>query len=85
MGQFYLESRVISGYALGDPKSTTSREANARFGTGRDFANNIAPDFSGEKRSFHYSAFVIPDLYTKARRIALQLTCGFWQTVFSPG
>jgi hypothetical protein len=76
-GQFYVDSRVISGYTFGEPKSTTSREANARFGIRRDFANNIALDFFGEKRSFHYAAFDIPDLYTKARRIALELTYKF--------
>ena len=76
-GQFYVDSRVISGYTFGEPKSTTSREANARFGIRRDFSNNIALDFFGEKRSFHYAAFDIPDLYTKARRIALELTYKF--------
>ena len=76
-GQFYVDSRVVSGYTFGEPKSTTSREANARFGIRRDFANNIALDFFGEKRSFHYAAFDIPDLYTKARRIALELTYKF--------
>jgi len=76
-GQFYIDSRVVSGYTFGEPKSTTSREANARFGIRRDFANNLALDFFGEKRSFHYAAFDIPDLYTKARRIALELTYKF--------
>ena len=76
-GQFYVDSRVISGYTFGEPKSTTSREANARFGLRRDFGDNLALDFFGEKRSFHYAAFDIPDLYTKARRIALELTYKF--------
>lgn len=76
-GQFYIDSRVVSGFTFGEPKSTTSREANARFGIRRDFSNNIALDFFGEKRSFHFSAFDIPDLYTKARRIALELTYKF--------
>jgi hypothetical protein len=76
-GQFYVDSRVISGYTFGEPKSTASREANARFGIRRDFANNLALDFFGEKRSFHYAAFDIPDLYTKVRRIALELTYKF--------
>jgi len=73
-GQFYVDSRIISGYTFGEPKSTTSREANARFGIRRDFGDKLALDFFGEKRSFHYAAFDIPDLYTKARRIALELT-----------
>jgi hypothetical protein len=76
-GQFYIDYRTVSGYTLGEPKSTTSREGNARFGIRRDFANNLALDFFGEKRSFHYGAFDIPDLYTKARRIALELTYKF--------
>jgi hypothetical protein len=76
-GQFYVDSRVISGYTFGEPKSTTSREANARFGLRRDFGDNLALNFFGEKRSFHYAAFDIPDLYTKARRIALELTYKF--------
>jgi len=76
-GQFYIDSRVISGYTFGEPKQTLSREANARFGIRRDFANNLALDFFGEKRSFHFAAFDIPDLYTKARRIALELTYKF--------
>jgi len=76
-GQFYIDSRVVSGYTFGEPKSTTSREANARFGIRKDFANNLALDIFGEKRSFHYAAFDIPDLYTKARRIALELTYKF--------
>jgi hypothetical protein len=76
-GQFYIDSRVITGFTFGEPKSTTSREANARFGIRKDFANNIALDFFGEKRSFHYAAFDIPDLYTKARRLALELTYKF--------
>ena len=76
-GQFYVDSRVIDGYTFGEPKSTKSREANARFGIRRDFGDNLALDFFGEKRSFHYAAFDIPDLYTKARRIALELTYKF--------
>jgi hypothetical protein len=76
-GQFYVDSRVISGYTFGEPKQTLSREANARFGIRRDFGDNLALDFFGEKRSFHFSAFDIPDLYTKARRIALELTYKF--------
>lgn len=76
-GQFYVDSRVISGYTFGEPKSTISREANARFGIRRDFGHNLALDFFGEKRSFHFAAFDIPDLYTKARRIALELTYKF--------
>ncbi len=76
-GQFYIDTRVVSGYTFGEPKSTTSREANARFGIRKDFSNNLAPDIFGEKRSFHYAAFDIPDLYTKARRIALELTYNF--------
>lgn len=76
-GQFYIDSRVISGYTFGEPKQTLSREANARFGIRRDFSDNIALDFFGEKRSFHFAAFDIPDLYTKARRIALELTYKF--------
>ncbi|NNL07411.1 MAG: hypothetical protein HKO86_06780 [Gammaproteobacteria bacterium] len=76
-GQFYVDSRVVSGYTFGEPKSTTSREANARFGIRRDFGDNLALDFFGEKRSFHYAAFDIPDIYTKARRIALEVTYKF--------
>ena len=76
-GQFYIDSRVIDGYTFGEPKSTKSREANARFGVRRDFGDNLALDFFGEKRSFHFAAFDIPDLYTKARRIALELTYKF--------
>jgi hypothetical protein len=76
-GQFYIDYRTVSGYTLGEPKSTTSREGNARFGIRRDFSNKLALDFFGEKRSFHYGAFDIPDLYTKARRIALEATYKF--------
>jgi len=76
-GQFYVDARAITGYTFGEPKSTTSREANARFGIRRDFGKQLALDFFGEKRSFHYAAFDIPDLYTKARRIALELTYKF--------
>jgi hypothetical protein len=76
-GQFYVDARVVSGFTFGEPKSTTAREANARFGIRRDFANNLALDFFGEKRSFHYAAFDIPDSYNKARRIALELTYKF--------
>jgi hypothetical protein len=76
-GQFYVDSRVVSGYTFGEPKSTTSREANARFGIRRDFANNLALDIFGEKRSFHFAAFDIPDSYNKARRIAVELTYKF--------
>ena len=76
-GQFYIDSRVVSGYTFGEPKSTTSREARARFGIRRDFSDSIALDFFGEKRSFHYAAFDIPDQYNKARRIALELTYKF--------
>ena len=76
-GQFYIDSRVVSGYTFGEPKSTTSREALARFGIRKDFSNNLALDFFGEKRSFHFAAFDIPDLYNKARRIALELTYKF--------
>jgi hypothetical protein len=76
-GQFYIDYRTVSGYTLGEPKSTTSREGNARFGIRRDFGDNLALDFFGEKRSFHYGAFDIPDLYTKARRIALEVTYKF--------
>ena len=76
-GQFYIDARVVDGYTFGEPKQTKSREANARFGIRRDFGDNFALDFFGEKRSFHYAAFDIPDLYTKARRIALEATYKF--------
>ena len=76
-GQFYVDSRVNAGYTFGEPKSTTSREANARFGIRRDFSNNLALDIFGEKRSFHYAAFDIPDSYNKARRLAVELTYKF--------
>jgi hypothetical protein len=76
-GQFYIDYRTVTGYTLGEPKSTTSREGNARFGIRRDFGDNLALDFFGEKRSFHYAAFDIPDLYIKARRIALEATYKF--------
>lgn len=76
-GQFYIDSRVVSGYTFGEPRQTLSREANARFGIRKDFTDKLALDFFGEKRSFHFSAFDIPDLYTKARRIALELTYKF--------
>lgn len=76
-GQFYIDSRVVSGYTFGEPKQTLSREANARFGIRKDFANNLAVDFFGEKRSFHFAGFDIPDIYNKARRIALELTYQF--------
>ncbi len=76
-GQFYVDSRVMSGYTFGEPKQTLSREASARFGIRKDFANNLAVDFFGEKRSFHFAGFDIPDTYNKARRIALELTYTF--------
>jgi len=76
-GQFYIDSRVVDGYTFGEPKSTKSREADVRFGIRRDFGENLALDFFGEKRSFHFAAFDIPDLYTKARRIALEATYKF--------
>jgi hypothetical protein len=77
IGQFYIDSRVVSGYTFGEPKQTLSREANARFGYRKDFANNIALDVFGEKRSFHFAAFDIPDQYNKARRIAVEASYKF--------
>lgn len=76
-GQFYIDSRVVSGYTFGEPKQTMSREASARFGLRRDFGDKLALDFYGEKRSFHFTGFDIPDTYNKARRIALEATYKF--------
>lgn len=83
-GRSYIDARATTGYTFGEPKSTTSREANDRFDIRRDFGKQLALDFFGEKCSFHYAAFDIPDLYTKARRIAVELAYRFQAVKYCP-
>ena len=77
IGMFYIDSRVVAGYTFGEPKSTTSREANARFGYSKTFNQQLTLNIFGEKRSYHFAAFSIPDLYTKTKRIAVDVAYQF--------
>jgi hypothetical protein len=78
-GRLYLTQRVVNGFTLSSPAAggPVSREARARFGYFRQFSRCLTIDVFGEKRSFNFSDPVLPDLYTKSKRVGLEVGCVF--------
>jgi len=78
-GEIYTDDRVVTGFTFGSPatNSSTSREARIRFGYLNQFYRCLTADVFFEKRSFNFADPVLPDLYTKSKRIGAQLGCSF--------
>ena len=78
-GELYTDDRVVSGFTFGSPATngSTSREARIRFGYLNQFYRCVTLDVFFEKRSFNFADPVLPQLYTKSKRIGAQLGCSF--------
>ena len=78
-GEIYLEQRVSNGFTFSSPArgGSVSREARARFGYLNRLYRCLTIDLFSEKRSFNFSDPDLPDLYTKSKRVGLELSCTF--------
>jgi hypothetical protein len=78
-GKLYLTQRVVNGFTLSSPSAggPVSREARARFGYINRFSRCLIVDVFTEKRSFNFSDPVLLDLYTKSKRVGIEIGCVF--------
>jgi hypothetical protein len=79
-GTIYVEQRVVNGWTFSSPDhgGVVSRSAAFRFGyTNRPFEGCFGIELFSEKRSFNFADPDGPNLYTKARRFGVELSCSF--------
>ncbi|HEX6997471.1 MAG TPA: hypothetical protein VF322_04965 [Gammaproteobacteria bacterium] len=78
-GTVYLEQRVVNGWTFSSPArgGSVSREAVARFAYARDLPRCMSLEVFAEKRSFNFADPDRANLYTKAKRVGVQLACMF--------
>ncbi|HEY8521526.1 MAG TPA: hypothetical protein VIN61_15740 [Gammaproteobacteria bacterium] len=78
-GRVYLEQRIVNGWTFSSPArgGSVSREAVARFGYERDLPRCMSLEVFAEKRSFNFADPDRANLYTKAKRVGVQLACTF--------
>lgn len=78
-GAMYIEQRVANGWAFSSPAraGTVSREAVARFGYTTSLRGCLDVELFAEKRSFNFTDPILVDLYTKSKRIGVELNCMF--------
>jgi hypothetical protein len=77
-GSIYLEQRVENGWTFSSPArgGPVSRAAAARFGyTNRLFQGCLGIELFAEKRSFNFADPDGPSLYTKAKRVGIEVSC----------
>lgn len=74
-GRFYADGRVVDGTTIDSPpvNGSLTREAIIRSGYNKVFRSGLTVDIFAEKRSFNFSDTVIPSLYTKERRLGLEV------------
>lgn len=81
-GTMYLEQRVVNGWTFSSPAAggPVARSATARFGYVNRLANRcLGFELFAEKRSFNFADPDGPNLYTKARRIGVEVSCSLSQ------
>lgn len=78
-GKVYVEQRVINGFTLSSPSAggSISREARFRFGIISRPWGCMTAELFVDKRSFNFSDHRLDDLYTKSRRIGLEMGCNW--------
>jgi hypothetical protein len=79
-GTVYLEQRVVNGWTFSSPARAgpVSRAAVARFGyTNRWFDACLEIELFAEKRSFNFADPDSPNLYTKAKRVGVEISCRY--------
>lgn len=76
-GTLYLEQRVVNGWTFSSPArgGSVSREARARFGYLRELGRCLNLELFAEKRSFNFADPDGANLYTKSKRVGVQLAC----------
>lgn len=76
-GTIYLEQRVVNGWTFSSPArgGSVSREARARFGYLRELGRCLNLELFAEKRSFNFADPDGANLYTKSKRVGVQLAC----------
>ena len=78
-GKVYVEQRAVNGFQFSNPSDggSTSREARFRFGIIKTISSCLSLEAFIDKRSFNFSDHRLPDIYTKARRMGLELGCSW--------
>ena len=72
-GTLYGELMAVSGFTFGEPKYMTSRKGLAHIGYRFNMGENVILEAFLEKRAFLFAAFEIRDLYTKSKRLGINL------------
>jgi hypothetical protein len=81
-GTMYLEQRVVNGWTFSSPAAggPVARSAAARFGYFNRLANRcLTFELFAEKRSFNFADPAAPNLYTKAKRVGVEISCSLSQ------
>src|SRR5262245_16318207 len=82
VGTIYLEQRVVNGWTFSSPAAggPVARSAVARFGYFNGLPNRCLKfELFAEKRSFNFADPDAPNLYTKARRLGVEISCSLSQ------
>jgi hypothetical protein len=76
-GRLYAEQRVVNGFQLSSPSAgdPTSRTARFRAGYANQITHCLGFEVFIEKRSFNFSDHRLDDLYAKAKRAGVELSC----------
>lgn len=81
-GTMYLEQRVVNGWTFSSPAASgaVSRSAVARAGYLNRLGNRcLRFELFAEKRSFNFADPDAPNLYTKAKRVGVEVSCSLSQ------
>lgn len=76
-GTLYIEQRVVNGWTFSSPArgGTVQREARARAGYTNRLRGCMELEVFAEKRSFNFTDPNLADLYTKSKRVGVELSC----------
>ena len=81
-GTLYLEQRVVNGWTFSSPArgGPVARSAVARAGYFNRLAGRcLTFELFAEKRSFNFADPDAPNLYTKAKRVGVEISCSLSQ------
>lgn len=76
-GLLYIEQRIVNGWTFSSPDrgGTVQREARARAGYTNRLRGCLNIEVFAEKRSFNFTDPRLADLYTKSKRVGVELSC----------
>ncbi len=79
LGKLYFDFRTSNGFSFSSPGRghPTARSARFRFGYAKELARCLSLDFFVEKRSFNVTDAVLPQIYNKSGRVAVDFSCRF--------